>query len=374
MGSLVITFIMNTLYVLLFSFNIVSGLIRLDWETLSSEVTLRYFSYDKYFSSSDPQGIWDQMGENITCTVDQDMVVTVVPPSGFDAAKPIKLVTHGFIDTMINDNTQFVSAWMENFGEEYSVVLLGWQNLAWFAQISSWDDFIYDLAARNSIDVGEFTGLCLAGLSNSYGMSGDLVHLIGHSLGAHAVGKAGRTFQSAQQSQELVGRITGLDPAGPRFVDGPILPAIPELNEEIITPESSAFVDIIHSNGGFEPAAISPIPRLGAIQQLGHMDFYPDGGSVQSGCLFGIDALPGGACSHVRSLLYYLHSIREENLFPSSICYSVDSCNQEIMEDETVVAYMGESAMQNYQGGRQLLYHDVHDCHWTYWEHNSFLC
>ena len=24
------------------------------------------------------------------------------------------------------------------------------------------------------------------------------------------------------------------------------------------------------------------------------MDFYPDGGSVQSGCLFGIDARPGG--------------------------------------------------------------------------------
>ena len=48
------------------------------------------------------------MGENITCTVDQDMVVTVIPPSGFDAAKPIKSLTHGFMDTMINDNTQFV--------------------------------------------------------------------------------------------------------------------------------------------------------------------------------------------------------------------------------------------------------------------------
>ena len=24
------------------------------------------------------------------------------------------------------------------------------------------------------------------------------------------------------------------------------------------------------------------------------MDFYPDGGSVQQGCMFGIDALPGG--------------------------------------------------------------------------------
>ena len=84
------------------------GLIRLDWETLSREVTLRYFSSENYYASSDPQEIWDEMGENITCTVNQDMVVTVTLPSGFDAAKPIKSLTHGFMDTMINDNTQFV--------------------------------------------------------------------------------------------------------------------------------------------------------------------------------------------------------------------------------------------------------------------------
>ena len=31
-------------------------------------------------------------------------------------------------------------------------------------QITSWDDYFYDLAARNSIDVGEFVGRCLAGV------------------------------------------------------------------------------------------------------------------------------------------------------------------------------------------------------------------
>ena len=33
-------------------------------------------------------------------------------------------------------------------------------------QIDDWDNFVYDLAARNSIDVGEFLGVCLAELSN----------------------------------------------------------------------------------------------------------------------------------------------------------------------------------------------------------------
>ena len=44
---------------------------------------------------------------------------------------------------------------------------------------------MYDLAARNSIDVGEFLGMCLAGLSNQFGISGSQIQLAGHSLGSH---------------------------------------------------------------------------------------------------------------------------------------------------------------------------------------------
>ena len=54
-------------------------------------------------------------------------------------------------------------------------------------------------------------------------------------------------------------------------------------------------------------------PRLGALQQLGHRDFYPDGGSVQQGCLFGIDALPGGALHPLSAGERTPHQQSEEN-------------------------------------------------------------
>ena len=53
--------------------------------------------------------------------------------------------------------------------QPYAVVMLDWQGLAQPLQGPSWnkmDDYVYNAAARNAIDVGTFTGLCLAELSN----------------------------------------------------------------------------------------------------------------------------------------------------------------------------------------------------------------
>ena len=47
------------------------------------------------------------------------------------------------------------------------------------------------------------------------------VHLVGHSLGAHLMGNAGRTF--AKASGRKVDRVTALDPAGPGFIEGKVI-------------------------------------------------------------------------------------------------------------------------------------------------------
>jgi hypothetical protein len=83
------------------------------------------------------------------------------------------------------------------------------------------------------------------------------VHCIGHSLGAHVCGYTGKIFK--------LKRISGLDPAGPRF--GWSSPS------ERLDKSDAEFVDVIHTDG-----------NLGLQKSIGHMDFYPNGGKAQPNC------------------------------------------------------------------------------------------
>ena len=61
--------------------------------------------------------------------------------------------------------------------------------------------------------------------------------------------------------------IVGLDPAGPLFASTP--PAVR------LDPSDATFVDVIHTDA----------KRWGIEQPCGHIDFYPNGGVNQVGCL-----------------------------------------------------------------------------------------
>ena len=108
-----------------------------------------------------------------------------------------------------------------------------------------------------------------------------------------------------------------MDPAGPRFWDGD-RPAIPELAANRLDKDAAGFVDAIHTDGSFHPTGSPSInngEHFGTLWQTGHLDFYPDGGVWQNGC--GVN-LPH--CSHGRAVVYYLHSINNKDLFPSTSC------------------------------------------------------
>lgn len=88
------------------------------------------------------------------------------------------------------------------------------------------------------------------------------IHLIGHSLGAHVAGAAGSMFNNR------IARITGLDPALPSFDH------FKDADQRLDLTDAQ-FVDIIHTCAG----------TLGLFAPIGHVDFYPNGGTpTQPGC------------------------------------------------------------------------------------------
>ncbi|XP_004675459.1 PREDICTED: lipase member H [Condylura cristata] len=131
------------------------------------------------------------------------------------------------------------------------------------------------------------------------GASLENIYMIGVSLGAHIAGFVGKMFDGQ------LGRITGLDPAGPLYNGKP--------PEDRLDPKDAQFVDVIHSD----------TDALGYKEPLGNIDFYPNGGVDQPGCP---QTILGGyeffKCDHQRSVYLYLSSLRENC---SIIAYPCDS-------------------------------------------------
>ncbi|CAG2101626.1 unnamed protein product, partial [Medioppia subpectinata] len=118
--------------------------------------------------------------------------------------------------------------------------------------------------------------------------------LIGHSLGGHTMGYAGKRLKNPR-----VARITALDPAGVGFHFK---------NTALRLDHSDAqIVDVIHTD-----AALSYTEGFGTADTLGHFDFYPNGGSWQPGCAVSdsvtnkLSSITSGediTCSHSRACL-----------------------------------------------------------------------
>uniref|UniRef100_A0A182QP72 Lipase domain-containing protein n=1 Tax=Anopheles farauti TaxID=69004 RepID=A0A182QP72_9DIPT len=145
-------------------------------------------------------------------------------------------------------------------------------------------DTLYTWSAFNTNDLGQGLANGLKGLIKYVPL--EKIHLIGHSLGAHIVGAAGRHFQYA--TNKTIPRITGLDPANPCFNEGESLSGIQRGDAD--------FVDIIHTNAKV----------LGKRDPIGDADFYPNGVvSVQPGCF-------DPACSHKRAWELYAETVYPE--------------------------------------------------------------
>uniref|UniRef100_UPI00398EB6C8 lipase member H n=1 Tax=Pristiophorus japonicus TaxID=55135 RepID=UPI00398EB6C8 len=144
----------------------------------------------------------------------------------------------------------------------------------------------YPVAVANCKKVADILEPVIDNIRKKSKGSLELIHMIGVSLGAHISGFVGSRFHGK------IGRITGLDPAGPLFTG--------KAEDDRLDPSDAQFVDVLHTD----------IDALGYREYLGHIDFYANGGTDQPGCPV---TILGGKkymiCDHQRSVYMYINSM-----------------------------------------------------------------
>ncbi|XP_045447734.1 endothelial lipase-like [Melitaea cinxia] len=203
-----------------------------------------------------------------------------------------------------------------NWEKEASTGVLG--NLAYGAT-----------AVPNARKIGKRFGKTLL-ILNKNGLNLKKVHVIGFSLGAQLSGYAGREVRA---NGKIIGRITGLDPAGPLF-DGIV-------SLRALSASDASFVDIVHTNPG----------KLGIDSSVGTVDFWPNcQSSVQPGCE--IKGRKGyskrNSCSHARCWRYFTAAIERPSAFIATFAEDCLSWKAGVRTNKTV--YMGDDINLNARG------------------------
>ncbi|XP_072016127.1 pancreatic triacylglycerol lipase-like [Amphiura filiformis] len=268
--------------------------------------------------------------------------------SFFSPNRDTKFICHGYLHNGNADWTRDMMTEFLNYGD-FNVIRVNW----FPGVIGTYGD-----ATANSRIVGAEISFVIDRFRELYGYSASRIHILGHSLGAQTAGYAG-------ERQPDLGRITGLDPAGPYFEN-----TMPEVRLDIT---DAQFVDVIHGD-------TDPILQLGMgiFMPCGHLDFYPNGGREQPGCDQGLIEgiiVDGGiydgivkfvACNHFRAYYFFIESINGQCPFMATECPRGVGFYDDYIDGQCFngpKAQLGMHADQYYQPGRQnvVYYHSTTD-------------
>uniref|UniRef100_A0A1Y1LZ02 Lipase domain-containing protein n=2 Tax=Photinus pyralis TaxID=7054 RepID=A0A1Y1LZ02_PHOPY len=232
--------------------------------------------------------------------------------NNIDALLPTYTIAHGFLE---GGGQTWIKRLVKELliRENCNIIVVDWHGGS---------DPPYSQAVANIRVVGTITAHLLADLARHTGEQRlKHVHCIGHSLGAHLSGYIGYALE--KDFNLRLGRITGLDPAEPHFAraQAPVR----------LDHTAADYVDVIHTDasafirGGF-----------GIVEKIGHVDYYPNGGSSQPGCDRAVAQHISGSgsffrgirkflgCNHIRSYNYFIESINSKCPFTSIACNSYE--------------------------------------------------
>jgi hypothetical protein len=185
--------------------------------------------------------------------VGQPLTDTLIPP-GYVASRRTVFMAHAWTSSGSQSHLHSTkNAYLER--EDINVVIVDWATLA--ATLN------YLQGASNTRTVGALIAQVMRNLLTVSGTVSGRLWCVGHSLGSHVCGHAGMKMPA----DTPLGRITGLDPAGPSFQTS---------SDKTIglNPTSATFVDVLHTDS----------LELGTLRDVGHIDFYPNGGIYMPGC------------------------------------------------------------------------------------------
>ncbi|KAG5681259.1 hypothetical protein PVAND_010710 [Polypedilum vanderplanki] len=244
----------------------------------------------------------------------------------FSHKKPTAMFIFGWIQNAGGDTSrQLIDAYIER--GDYNFLLLDWNDY----NVDPYTVVMLRMS-RISRTIGRvFTKLFRKGLNDK------TFHCVGHSFGAHSCGIIGREIQADSNGQFKLGRVTGLDPARPKF--------FPAVYENPLSPKDAHFVDTIQTDNFF----------IGAVPPLGHASFYPNNGELQPGCpplrLKSIRDIVDLWCSHFCAVRYWTTTLNPlySHVFPATKCSSWKKYKKGHCYDHPI-NYMGLNA-SSYQPG-----------------------
>ncbi|KAH9512772.1 Pancreatic lipase- protein 2 [Bulinus truncatus] len=245
----------------------------------------------------------------IDATGDPDTVKRQLESSCFQVYRDTQFIIHGY-------NEDVGAQWLLRMRDgllnkgDYNVIIVDWHHGSRFP---------YEQAAANMYLVARQLAKFLRLVELILGLAPPRMHLIGYSLGAQLAGAT-----AAALSPTKVSRITGLDPAEPYFDDVD--------DNSRLDLSDAIFVDVIHTDG----ETFTGSKGYGSLRAQGHVDFYPNGGEKQPGCVSSDipGLLPGiawdqtNACSHSRSYDLFIESLGSSSGSCKLIGYPCSSWSQ----------------------------------------------